>query len=512
MPQAATNRTQLAYRRYDNAGVQIGIAGEFQEVPVRSDGLNHTTETVLSETIRSDRQNKDVIRTFQNIAGALGFEMFARGYDDLIAAALESDGWSGEDVQHAGTDVETVVTLNVYRTTVDGGFAIFAVGDMIKVAGFTDADNNGYARITAIGDYDYGGSEVNNEITVTGLTLTTEAAGDSVTIDTQHQVASVSGITYSCVASGNEIRSTVNGDFEDFVAGCFIKVTGFTESANNGYFRVASVGDHDFGGSEVNNKLVVEETTLADEAAGDTVTIEPSSFATNGTTLHEFDFERGYLDITQYSLFSGIRLDQMSLNIAARQIVTGEFTAMGETEARDTSTVITSKLDAPDDPVINAIDHVFNIVEGGGQVGTTIATEFGFQLANNLRERAVIGQDGPISYGDGKCEPTGTLRTYFEDTTYIDKYLAFSQSSLFIFIEDANGYMYMIEIPALRYTQANNDVPGQNDDVMVDMTWAAFLDNDNYGYTVRVHRWDVNGVLAGGDGWYPGGNGLGVTA
>lgn len=77
----------------------------------------------------------------------------------------------------------------------------------------------------------------------------------------------IAGITYSCVAAGQTIDDSGSGFVTDGVeVGDWITVAGFTSSENNGVFHVSAV---------TAASITVEYgTTLTDEAAGDSVTID----------------------------------------------------------------------------------------------------------------------------------------------------------------------------------------------------------------------------------------------
>lgn len=57
------------------------------------DSLAQTTETTISEEIRSDRQVSDIVRTAVSAGGDVGVELSYASHDDLIAGAL-ADDWS----------------------------------------------------------------------------------------------------------------------------------------------------------------------------------------------------------------------------------------------------------------------------------------------------------------------------------------------------------------------------------------------------------------------------------
>lgn len=72
----------------------------------------------------------------------------------------------------AATTLSASSTDNSYNDSASG-FPNLAEGDVVTVAGFTTAGNNGQATVV---------SRTASKLVVSGLTLTTEAAGDSVTV------------------------------------------------------------------------------------------------------------------------------------------------------------------------------------------------------------------------------------------------------------------------------------------------------------------------------------------
>lgn len=66
---------------------------QLNEFRFTEDSLTQTTETQISEEIRSDRQVADIIRTAVSAGGEVGVELSYGSHDDLIAGALY-DNWS----------------------------------------------------------------------------------------------------------------------------------------------------------------------------------------------------------------------------------------------------------------------------------------------------------------------------------------------------------------------------------------------------------------------------------
>lgn len=76
---------------------EIPVSGGSPEAPklnefrFTNDSLTQTTETTISEEIRSDRQVSDIVRTAVSAGGEVGVELSFGSHDDLLAGALYDD-------------------------------------------------------------------------------------------------------------------------------------------------------------------------------------------------------------------------------------------------------------------------------------------------------------------------------------------------------------------------------------------------------------------------------------
>ncbi len=470
------NRILMTYSRKDLAGVSLGIIDEGKKTTLTDESFQQTTDSINSTSIRNDRQTRDVVRTSINAEGDLNFELIWSEQDDFMENGLFSVPWTGLKETFTATDISFAATDTITSLT-GTAFDNFAVGDLITVTGASNAENNGNMRIL---------TQSSTVLTVEGRTLVTEAAGASVTVEDTFNlpVPDVSASDITAVDAGNLIQSATTLAFTDFEVGAWVFISGFSNAANNGYARIAAIQD-DAG---VEDELVLEEIDLVDEAAGPAVVIKVSSFVTNGTTRVAYDWEKEFEDLPNaFAKYNDTFLNTFALDISAESILTGAAGFMGGDVESTSSTRFTFGVIEPGiDPVINAVDDVPLIIEGGGVAGFE-AISAAFALTNNLRKQPIIGQLKPKDYGVGKFEVTGTLTAYFEDQAVFDKYLAFTNSSLFIIIEDINDMRYLIEIPRLNYTSGARVAGGENTDIIADLAWTAFI-HETLGFTMRIHR------------------------
>lgn len=263
--------------------------------------------------------------------------------------------------------------------------------------------------------------------------------------------------------------------------GQWIQVTNFVDASINGYYRVTSVTANDLNTSPVPGGT---------EAAGQAITIK-GSYIRNGTNETSFSIEKGFLDASEYFLFTGMIAAQMNLNVESQQIVSGGFTFMGKDGALSSSSVDASPTDANSNEVMNAIGNVGSIREGDSEVSSpNYVRSVSLAVNNNLRQQYAVGSDSLIGVGAGKCDVTGVLNTYFGNSDVMDKYLAGTQTSVDFRISDAAGNVYIFDLPQIEFESGNVVAQGQDQDVFAEMNYRAMRDS-TYGFTIQVCRFSA---------------------
>lgn len=209
----------------------------------------------------------------------------------------------------------------------------------------------------------------------------------------------------------------------------------------------------------------------------------------NGTTAKSFTLESYFSDITQYLALTGCRINQLTLNIANEQKVTGTIDFMGKVAAIASSTHGTGTATAaPTADVMSAI-NLSSMTEGG-----SAATILGLDLTinNNLRNQSVaaVAASSLAGIGYGRFVVTGNLRTYFEDATLLNKFLNHTASTLGFTLTDAATNAYSFKLDRVRYTDGDAPASGNDQDVEVSMPFQAVMDSTTTK-TLRATRTDA---------------------
>lgn len=289
----------------------------------------------------------------------------------------------------------------------------------------------------------------------------------------------VSTGSYAVGTSTTITRASGSFVTDGLVAGTWAKSSGFVNSANNTIFRIVTVAAL---------TLTISGVTLVVESAV-SATIRQGGYASNGTTQVSFTLQKQFGDLSsKYEYDRGMTIGAMSLKLGADSIVTGSFSFMGSRQTSGTSDLASSTTTAAANDVFNGIDHVLGVLEGGFASANVISiTELDFSALNALRARQVVGTLGAQSIGAGTFEVTGTMKAYFENETLLDKYLNFTKSSLAVVFRSSTNTGYVVEFPAVKYTDGGRVAGGQDQDVMADLAFTAYRDS-TVGFTMRVTR------------------------
>lgn len=289
---------------------------------------------------------------------------------------------------------------------------------------------------------------------------------------------SLTGLTLTVAAGANTItRSTGSWVSDGIVTNQWVKFGGFTNAANNGFFKVTVTSA---------TVLTITNPTgvLVNEGPVTSCTANMGSQAVNGTSFTSFTIEKEFTDLAnEFAYYRGMSPETWSLNTAKGGVITGSFSFMGVNEVSGAATLASSTTAATTTSVMNAIDDAKLIAVNGGVYDVT---ELAFALKNNLRAREIVGYLGAKSMGSGTIDVTGSHKAYYASKTEMDRYLNAGYTGIAqVLYKNSGGYV--IEFPSAKYTSGRRVAGGINQDIMADMAFTARRDPTE-GITIRVAR------------------------
>ena len=163
---ADSNKEQLAFLREVTWGTAETAAMTI--IPWVSGSMAAGIETVRSNSLRSDAQLADSIQVGESPTGSFDFEFTADTYDDFLRSVLRSDADWSTAVNFTGT-----ATTDADGITGTGVGTNATKGQWVYVAGFVNAGNNGWKKVTATST---------NDITLSPAPSDVEADKSGVTI------------------------------------------------------------------------------------------------------------------------------------------------------------------------------------------------------------------------------------------------------------------------------------------------------------------------------------------
>lgn len=286
--------------------------------------------------------------------------------------------------------------------------------------------------------------------------------------------------TMDAASADNSFNSTAL--FGPLNAGQWIRASGFTNPANNGYFKILT--------KPSSSKIIVAgQAALVTETSASRTLVQGPQIV-NGTTFQSFTIEKRYTDLSnEFAYLRGMAVDTMSLNVQRGAIVTGAFGFMGVRESSGIATLATGTNAATATDVMNGVDDVVNFMENYAAGANDFdITAFSLSLQNNLRALTQIGSLGPTEMGTGTVSVTGTVQAYFRTKAIFDRYLNFNNSSLALVTQrtgTTGGWIF--DLPRIKFTSGQRVAGGLNQDIIADLQFTAFR-NSTEDATIRIAR------------------------
>lgn len=288
--------------------------------------------------------------------------------------------------------------------------------------------------------------------------------------------------------TANTLTQTGGTSFATLAKGQWISIVGNTGAtiANNRVLQVslsvpATATVITFEGSPA----------LVAGAATGVITLSGSRLV-NGITQPSFAMEVEYADVTQFQTLLGMTVNKFSVALASKAIATGSFDFIG---VGGLPLATTSNLPGTDDvlfpsgyDVLNCSSNVTQILEANAALTAgTFVKALSFDIDNALAVQDAIQNLNGVGIRANRLNVTGKMSVYFANATIYNKFFQNNTSSLSVQIKDAAGNGYVFGLPAIEYTDGGLSVGSLDQDIMIDISFAAKIDPIS-GSMVTVDR------------------------
>ncbi len=146
MAQGDSNRVKIRFSTESSWGETVAGPAT-TELRITSESLAHNKETVVSGTIRSDRQRDSILEVANAAGGDLGFELAYADYETFFTNALRNTISSA-----TVTDVAAVVAASTisYPTASTNFVGTFVPGQFVKLDGTGYGDDGAVVQLSAV--------------------------------------------------------------------------------------------------------------------------------------------------------------------------------------------------------------------------------------------------------------------------------------------------------------------------------------------------------------------------
>lgn len=287
----------------------------------------------------------------------------------------------------------------------------------------------------------------------------------------QLNIAGVAGDITATAAASSNLTSTTSGKFTNVVVGQWIRLSGFTATANNTFYKVTAKPN--------NQTLTVVPQPASTETPAGTAAKVDGSYIRNGVTEQSWTLTKIFNDATVATRhnFTGMRVGGMSMDLSTGAILTGSFNFMGKGSSWSESAFAgESQVAASTTEVMNSVTDVFDIQQNGTAFAAGSIMQLGLEIDNQHREQKGIGVLGNAGVAAGQLMVNATAQQYFESKAQADLFSAATSFSFSFRVTGRDGYTYIFTMPKCKYESFVANASGLDSDVMADTQFTALRD------------------------------------
>jgi Phage tail tube protein len=215
-----------------------------------------------------------------------------------------------------------------------------------------------------------------------------------------------------------------------------------------------------------------------------------AAFTTNvlkvGNTLKTLTSEVQFTDITQFCAFLYTIVNDFTLSVKKGSIINGTMGALSFFPIWSGTTVGTGAASAaPTNSVMDPVASV-QLIQEGGAGAVAGPADFTMHLSNGIIDFPQLSSLDPAALAYGQFKAEGTLSAYFADRTYVDKWAAWTDTSLTFTLGGAAALKYAFFFPKVKLSDVKITGIAVNSPVVASMNWSAKIDATNT--TCRITR------------------------
>lgn len=480
----------------DSSDIKISFATEavWSTIPaVVFTQLRITAEDFTSEKTRTrpleinpSGYAQHAITTQVAAKGSINFGLSFQTFDEFIKGALNVANFSHFlTINEIAADISAAATGNKFTSTLSGKFDAVTVGARVVTSGFTNAANNGSFIVTAVV------TGATPSIAVSGGILVNESpTGGVVSVKVDSIVGTAGDITLT--NGTNVLSSTTANKFLNIVAGQWLRLSGFTNAANNGVFLVATFTD--------STHLVLQNSSNTQVFVTETPALAAvhiyGNFIQNSNVVTTYTVEKQMAPALFFQ-YVGCYVSSLQLTMSVGKFVEGVMNFLVKSEA---SAVAEAGTGAPTAaPLGRVMDNIggFSAFAVSGALPTAVLQSVELTVSKQRSASQYgIGSASAVGMRRGTVQVDGKLSLFFKDFTYYNDYTTEPDLRISFQLSDNLGQTYVITLPAATIMNPSIVAKGIDQDLVADFTLegnpAAATDTLYPGVTIQIDRLPIS--------------------
>lgn len=258
----------------------------------------------------------------------------------------------------------------------------------------------------------------------------------------------------------NVLSSATASKFANVNVGQWLKLSGFTNAANNGIFRVAAKA------SALAITLIPGALPFVTETPAGTTAKVRASTLVNGTVFQSFYFQKK-LAPTLFYVYPGSYVTAGQVSGGVGQFLNGSFTLMSGSEEPTTVEASTGAvLAAPGGRVHDAVDGFGGVYLNGAPFQAEVE-RFALNFAKTgAAQQYAMGSKKAKGQTKGLLEVTGSMSVYFNTHALYERFKSEIQDELSFVTRDDAGNAYVITLLAAAMMNPKINAGGPSQPVM----------------------------------------------
>lgn len=176
----------------------------------------------------------------------------------------------------------------------------------------------------------------------------------------------------------------------------------------------------------------------------------------DGVTEKSFTVEQGSLDINQFSLYTGVKVNTWSIEVPVDGIVTSTFSVQGKQMSISGASIDATVTDpAISEPFFHAGGTFLVDASPAGNISA-----ISINVDNGGNPNYALGDDTARDITVGFTTITGSFTVYFDDASIFNAFLNEATAALDFTLTDGVNTM-QFQLPKIKYSGADRTVEGQ---------------------------------------------------